>query len=171
MADDSSFMGPSTPLPSASARLNQLIVLIREYMRDQAELNRLIKGQESSDRQIAWAIMDAIDHFSTTPPFVGNYGITAFPSMSLLKRMAVADLMESVALLQVRNHLNYNDGGISVSVSDKFNTLMQWAQMYRQSTDLRMDRMKRAINVELAMRGHGALSEYFIINGVYMPGF
>jgi len=164
-------LGTVTPIPSASVRMNQLVLVIREYMRDRPELNRLIKGQESSDRQIAWAIADGLDVFNTTPPFIGAYNLENFPSISLLKRLAVADLLESVALLQVRNHLSYNDGGISVSVSDKFNTLMNWAQMYRTSTLARVDRIKRAINVEQALSGPGVFSEYFVVNGIYLPGF
>jgi len=163
--------GETTPIPSASARMNQIIIMVQEYMRDAPELNRLIQGQESSPRQIAWAVLDALDYYNSTPPFMGRVSLHNFPSMHLLLRLAVATLLESISLLQARNHLTFSDGGITVSVSDKHQMLMSWAQMYRASAEQRTRHIKRAINVEMAMQGTGAFSEYFVINGVYIPGY
>jgi hypothetical protein len=49
--------------------------------------------------------------------------------------------------------------------------LMGWAQMYRAGAEQRTRHIKRAINVEMALQGTGAFSEYFVINGVYIPGY
>jgi hypothetical protein len=160
-----------TELPGASARLNEIIHMVSEFMRDAPELNRLIAGRESSPRQIAWAVYDAIDYYNSTPPFLGKATINNFPSMSLLLRLCVAHLLESIALLQARNHLSFSDGGISVTVADKHQMLMSWAQMYRAAATERIKSIKRAANVEMAMRGNGLLSEYFIVNGTYIPGY
>lgn len=161
----------STTLPHASARMRQLVVMVRDFMRDHPELNRLIAGRETSDRQIMWAILDAIDVYNTTPPFLQQATVSGFPSLHVLLRLAVAHILESVALLQARNHLNFSDGGISYAVQDKHQMLMSWAQMFRGAAEQKVQRMKRAMNIELAMRGSGSFSEYAVVNGVYLPGF
>ena len=170
----SHFSEPSsdaTVLPHATARMRQLVVMVRDFLRDHPELNRLIAGRESSDRQIMWAILDAIDVYNTTPPFLQQASVTSFPSLHVLLRLATANLLESVALLQARNHLNFSDGGISYAVQDKHQLLMSWAQMFRNAAELRVQRMKRAMNIELAMGGAGAFSEYAVVNGLYLPGW
>lgn len=160
----------TTTLPQASARLRQLVMMVRDFMRDSAELNRLIVGRETSDRQIMWAILDAIDVYNTTPPFLEQASVLGFPSLHVLLRLSVAHILESVALLQARNHLNFSDGGISYAVQDKHQMLMSWAQMFRNAAEQKVQRMKRSMNIELAMRGHGSFSEYSIVNNTYLPG-
>ena len=141
------------------------------YLRDFPELNRLISGEETSDRMIAWAVIDTLDDFNTTPPFIGSYGLENFPSLSLLREGAVIKVLESVGLLQLRNQMNYSDGGITVNVSDKSQFLMGWINMFRNSYEQRKVRIKSSINVEMAFEGDGIHSEYFVINGVYFSGY
>ena len=145
--------------------------MIRLYLRDFPELNRLISGEETSDRMIAWAVVDALDDFNSTPPFIGSYGLKNFPSVSLLREGAVIRILESVGLLQLRNQMNYSDGGITVSVSDKAQFLMSWINMLRGSYEQKKTRIKSSMNVELAFEGSGVHSEYFVINGVYLSGY
>jgi len=45
--------------------------LVRTFMRDFAELNLLIRGEESSDRMLAWATYDFVSDFNSTTPFTG----------------------------------------------------------------------------------------------------
>jgi hypothetical protein len=158
----------STAIPGASARMNEMIAYVRLYLRDFPELNRLTQGYEHSPRMIAWAIVDALDDWNATPPFIGTIGIENFPSKSLLCRGATIALLESVGLLQTRNQLNFSDGGISVSVSDKAPLIMSWLQMFKQSYEDKKTRFKSSANVEMAMDGAGTFSEYFIINGIYL---
>ena len=159
-----------TPLPSASARMNEMIAYIRLYMRDFPELNRLIAGYESSPRMIAWAIVDALDDWNTTPPFIGNASLDNFPSKHLLARGAVISLLESVAMLQMRNQLQFTDGGITVSVNDKAPMLMQFISMMKAGYEDKKARMKSSLNIEMAMVGSGHFSEYFVVNGTYLTG-
>ena len=161
----------TTQIPAASKRMNEMVAMIRLYLRDFPELNRLISGEESSDRMIAWAIIDALDDYNTTPPFIGAASISSFPSTSLLREGAVIRILESVGLLQVRNQMNYSDGGVSVSVSDKAPLLMGWIQMLRQSYEQKKVRIKSSMNVEMAFEGDGVHSEYFVVNGIYFSGF
>lgn len=155
------------PLPQASARMNELVAMIRLYLRDFPHLNRLTKGEETTDRMIAWAIIDALDDWNTTPPFIGNASLTNFPSVSLLREGAVIRVLESVGLLQTRNQLSYSDGGISVQVSDKTPILFEWIRLFRSSYEDKKSRMKSSMNIEQAMAGAGTFSEYHIVNGLY----
>lgn len=151
--------------------MNQIVAMVRLYLRDFPELNRLIKGEETSNRMIAWAVIDTLDDWNTTPPFIGDASLDSFPSMSLLREGTVIRVLESVGLLQTRNQLQYSDGGISVSVSDKGPMLMQWINMFRQSYQQKRDRMKASMNIEQGMSGTGTFTEYFVINGIYMSNF
>lgn len=168
MAD--SVIKPSVPLeyadvPSAELELNNFIQQVRTYTRDYPELNRLIKGVESSNRQIVWAISDALDDYNTTPPFT-RFTLTNFPSKSLLVRGTVISLLESIGLLQTRNHLSFSDGGLQVGVNDKTPFIQSWLQLLKNSYEEKKLRLKIAYNIEQAWGG-GVHSEYRYINNFY----
>lgn len=152
-------------VPVGEIELNQFVNQVRLFIRDSPELNRLIKGVESSNRQIIWAIADTLDEFNTTPPFTG-YGVRNFPSKNLLMRGTVATLLESVGLLQTRNHLSFSDGGLQVGVSDKTPFLQAWIQLFRGQYETRKDRLKVADNIERGWGG-GVSSEYLFANNFY----
>jgi hypothetical protein len=157
-----------TQIPQTSKRMNDFVGMIRLYMRDFPELNRLIKGEETSDRMIAWAVMDALDDWNSTPPFLGNATIDGFPSLSLLREGTVIRLLESVGLLQTRNQLSFSDGGITVNHSDKTPLIMNWLQYFKSSYEDKKVKMKSSINIEMGMLGTGNFSEYWIISGTYL---
>jgi len=159
---------PSTSIPSATARMNEMIAYVRQYTRDHPVLNRLIEGYESGPRDIAWAIVDALSDWNSTPPFLAPAGLDSIPSRYLLCRGATISLLESVGLLQMRNHLTFSDGGITVSVSDKAPMIMQWLSMMKASYEQKKRAFKASQNIEEAMEGAGTFSEYFVINGIYI---
>jgi len=140
---------------------------VRMFLRDYPQLNRLIDGEETSDRMIAWAVIDALDLINNTPPFIGQYTCTTFPFRSLLVRGTVISILESVGLLQTRNQLSYNDGGISVSASDKAPMILQWLQMFRASFDDRLNRWKISMNITQAFEGDSVMSDYYFLGGYY----
>lgn len=152
-------------LPAAQINLENFIQLVRSYMRDYPELNRLIAGEESNNRQIAWAILDTLDDFNTTPPFT-RFGMQDFPSRSLLLRGVVCTLLESIGILQTRNHLQFSDGGITVGVNDKTPFLQAWIQLFRNGYEDKKLKIKVAYNIESAWGG-GIHSEYRFINNFY----
>lgn len=155
----------ASTLPNAGLDLNGFANQVRAFMRDHAELNRLIAGEESSQRQIIWAIFDALDDFNTSPPFTG-FGINGFPSKSLLVRGTVLSLLESIGLLQTRNHLSFSDGGLQVGVSDKTPFIQSWIQLFRNSYEEKKMKLKVAYNIESAWGG-GLSSEYRFVNNFY----
>tara|TARA_B100000131_G_scaffold166520_1_gene160974 strand:- start:228 stop:761 length:534 start_codon:yes stop_codon:yes gene_type:complete len=149
-------------------KLVNIIALIRAKLRDFPELNRLIEGHETSDREIAFAIMEAIDDFNTTPPLIGSYSLENFPSTSLLIRGAIINVLESVGLLQTRNQMNYSDGqGVQVGVSDKTPMLMNWINLYTNQYEQKKFRLKQALNLGGALNGTAVPSEYALINGYF----
>lgn len=156
-----------------SPAMQAFVQNVRLYTRDFAQLNRLISGEESNDRMIAWAVMDAMSYFNGTPPWIGNWDINTFvmkSQQSLLTRMTVIALLESVGLLQTRNHINYSNGGINVGVNDKTPLIMNWLQYYRASTDQMIQRVKVAANIEgiLGPSNVGIHSELFSVNASYL---
>lgn len=152
-------------VPNAQLELNSIANQVRLFMRDYPELNRLISGVESSNRQIVWAMMDTLDDFNTTPPFT-SLSMDQFPSRSLFVRGVVCSLLESIGLLQTRNQLTFSDGGIQVGISDKTPYIQSWLQVFRNQYEEKKMRMKVAMNIENAWGG-GIFSEFRFINNFY----
>lgn len=158
-------------LPGVTHTFRAFVRAVRGYIRDFPELNRLVAGEESSDRQIAWAVLDALSDFNGTPHF------TSFTLEELLQRnqhhllirMTVISLLEQIGLLQTRNHLNYSTGGINLGVNDKTPLIMGWLQYYKSFTDQRKQHVKVAMNIEsiLGPSNSGVHSEYWAIHQSY----
>lgn len=148
------------------------VQVVRDYTRDHAELNRLIAGQESNDRLIAWAVLDAISLFNGTPHFtqLSLEDLLSRNQHSLMLRLTVITLIESVGLLQTRNHINYSNGGLNVGVNDKTPLLLQWLQYFKASTMQMLERTKVALNIEgiLGSNNSGVHSELWAINATYL---
>lgn len=159
-------------IPGMTDTTRSFVQMVRFYMRDIAELNRLVAGEESSDRQIAWAVLDALSDFNGTPPFLGNMTVESLLEAGqapLLLRMTVIALIESVGLLQTRNHINYSNGGITVGVNDKTPMLMNWLQYFRSLTEQRKLQVKVAMNIAGLLNSgrSGVHSEYWAVNSTY----
>jgi len=158
-------------LPGITQTTRDFVQLVRAFMRDIPELNRIVAGEESSDRQIAWAIMDALADFNGTPHLT-NYNLDEllmFNQHHLLCRMATISVIESVGLLQTRNHINYSTGGTSVGVNDKTPLLMNWLGYFKSSTEQKKQRVKVALNIGalLGPGNSGLFSEYWAVNATY----
>lgn len=146
-----------------------LIAEVRDYLRDYRELNTLITGEEHSDRNIGWAILDTLTEFNSTPPRLSvQYTLNNFPDRVLLKKGAIYQLVQQVSFLMTRNLVSFSDGGISVSMDHKVNMLMQMARWLYEEYNMRVANLKRALNIELMMTGGtGSYSEYLMVNAMY----
>ena len=146
--------------------------MVRLFLRDFPELNRLVAGEESGDRMIAWATADALSDFNGTPPLTifSLEELLQRNQQHLLLRMTVESLVESVGLLQTRNHLNYSNGGINVGVNDKTPMLMNWLQYFKATTEQKKQRVKVALNIEqiLGPSNSGVHSELWAVNATYL---
>lgn len=152
--------------------MQAFVQVVRDYMRDHAELNRLIAGQESNDRLVAWAVLDALSIFNGTPHLtnLSLEDLLGRNQHSLMLRLTVITLLESVGLLQTRNHINYSNGGLNVGVNDKTPLILQWLQYYQAATKQMMTQVKVALNIEgiLGSGNSGVHSELFAVNSSYL---
>jgi len=151
----------------AQKDLAKFVSTLRQYLRDFPELNRLIDGQETSDRMLAWAVIDALDDFNNSPPHIGVFTVSNFPYRSLLLRGSVIAVLESVGLLQMRNQMQYSDGGITVSVSDKAPMIMQWISMLQSTYETKKMNYKMSMNIQNALQGDGIMTDYYFLGGYY----
>ncbi len=158
-------------LPGMTPAFSAFVQSVRAYTRDFPELNRLIAGEESTNRQIAWAVLDALSDFNGTPHFTSLTleDLLCRNQHALMTRMTVISLIEQVGLLQTRNHINYSTGGINVGVNDKTPLLMNWLQYYKSTTEQMKQRVKVALNIEgiLGPSNSGVYSEYWSVNVTY----
>lgn len=158
-------------IPGVSDTFNSFIQTVRFFMRDHPQLNRLIKGEESSDRMIAWAILDFLSDFAGSPPNLGYYSLDQLFEMhyqSFALRGTTVALLQSVGILQTRNFLQFSDGGISVNASDKAPMWMQWIQAFQNKYEQEKVARKVSLNIaQLLGTFTGSHSEYFFVNGWY----
>tara|TARA_Y100001938_G_C7915322_1_gene341671 strand:- start:197 stop:667 length:471 start_codon:yes stop_codon:yes gene_type:complete len=150
---------------STSPTMSQFISEIRGYVRDFPELNRLISGEESSDRMVEYCTCLAIDEWNTTPP-LSNVGISDFPSRFILLQLTLCHLLTSVGILKSRNRFAYSDGGFSVETEGQDDRYVRWIQLIRSQLEPKILRLKIAKNIS---EGYGASvgSEYGWIHGWY----
>ena len=155
-----------------SPTFQAFVQVVRDYHRDHPELNRLTAGQETNNRMVAWAIVDAISYFNGTPPLatVSLEELFQRNQQHLMLRLTTITLLESVGLLQTRNHINYSDGGLNVGVNDKTALIMDWLRYYKASADQLMNRVKVALNIEsiLGPSNSGVHSELWAVNASYL---
>ena len=142
------------------------IDMVRLFMRDFSHLNRLIKGEESSSRMIAWAILDTVDDWNTTPPLIGPVTVDTFPSLSLLREGATIRLLKSVVILGMRNYIQFSDGGTSVSFTANIPLLQNMIQIMTSEYEQKKLRYKTAVNISQGF-GAGIHSDYYIVNSWY----
>lgn len=155
-----------------SDNMKAFVQVTRDFIRDHPELNRLISGNESGDRFIAWAVLDALSRFNGTPHFT-NMSLDDMLNKNLqhlLLRLTVMTLLESVGQLQTRNHINYSDGGINVGVSDKTPLIMNWLQYFGSTTSQMLQHAKVALNIEGILGPHnvGVHTELWAVNCSYL---
>jgi hypothetical protein len=137
---------------------------VRLFTRDFAELNLLTKGQESSDRMIAFATMDFLSDFNGTPPFSSLTLDDMYRRFlnSLAVRGTVVSLLQSLMIFYSRNHLPYSDGGLSVNLHDKAPIIMSMLSLIQSGYEQNKRLVKTSLNVESIMGEEvsGVLSDY-----------
>lgn len=154
---------PGRLTPETRAYLEDLIQQVRLFMRDFPHVNRLLAGEESSNRMVAWALQDACNDWNRTPPLIGDVGPTGHPANDLLIRKAAATLLMSVSFAQTRNHLSYADGRVQINSAPKGPEMRQFAQMLLGDYEVAKQRLKMAQNIEGAWGG-GVFSDLLYAN-------
>ncbi|KKN98577.1 hypothetical protein LCGC14_0146890 [marine sediment metagenome] len=157
-------------MPNIVTTIEAFTEEVRRYLRDYPELNRLIKGEEHKDIDIAISMKDAAGDYNMTPPFIGDLQPNKIPTRYLtnFKLGTIIHLLQSVTLLNIRNRLTYNDGGVHVGIFDKQPDIQNWIGMIKPQYMKTLDRYKVSLNLEQAYGG--VHSEYYIINNYYDVG-
>ncbi len=131
----------------------KLINHFRIYIGDLSEYNRLIEGQESSDEKLTLAFQLWMHDFNTSPPITCkkyDYCITPIPNFQIVFEGVMIKTLTMAGILHTRNFLNFNDGGVSFTVSDKGQSYMQWISMFLQKHEQDVKAVKAGINAEEA---------------------
>lgn len=151
-----------------------MINMLRAYVRDFAPLNRLLDGEESKDRDLAFAIYRALEDFNGTPPPIALslQQVINNHLVDLLLRGAACKLMESTVLAYARNEVQFTDAGVSVKISDKFPIFMNWYGIIKPQWDAEKLQAKISLNINeiVSTDGAGLFSEYWLINSLLGPG-
>lgn len=158
-------------IPGATPTFNHFVAQTRLYMRDFPQLNRLVAGEESSDRMIAFAAIETMSDFNSEPPQIGFYTFEMFKEKGWihpLRNGTICQLLHMVGLLQTRNHLPFSDGGLNVAVSDKTPLIQSWIQLFCNRWEVWKSKTKVSQNIAGILTGEGGVSsELFSINGYF----
>jgi hypothetical protein len=157
--------GASDPDPLWRSIVN----MIRAFMRDYAKLNLLLKEEETDDKTILMCLQLTVAELNSTPP------PTSFSLNDLVQRGyttiivygALVHIMESLMLLETRNHLNWQEGGQLIGLQDRTPLLSAHAKYFGDIYNYKMKEKKISDSINDAMDpGHvGVHSEYFVIHG------
>lgn len=130
--------------------LNSHIQGVRLFMRDLAELNQLIEGEETSDRMLIWSTLDFLSDFNGTPHFTQMSLANLYDRQlqALCVRGTVCTVLESLIITYNRNHLPFSDGGISVNINDKADFLMSLLGMMKSGYEQQKRQVKITLNIE-----------------------
>ena len=163
MLEPSTGVSPTMRAHAASVRL---------FMRDFAELNLFVRGEESSDRMLMWATMDFLSDFNgSTQPFtsIGLEEMYARGWQSFAVRGTTCSLLQSLMILYARNHLPFQDGGISISINDKAPLIMQMLSLLLSAYEQNKRSMKTSLNIQqlLDPGSTGLFSDYSLLAGSY----
>lgn len=152
---------------------NAHVQSVRLYMRDFSELNLLVRGEESSDRMIAWATVDFLSDFNGTPPF-SSFSLNDMLALNLQHlavRGTVITLLQSLMIFYARNHLPFSDGGLSVNIYDKAPIIQSMLSLFQSAYEQNKRQVKTAINVNSILDSgpSGVHSDYFAmaVTGFY----
>ena len=129
---------------------NVTIEDIRVFLRDKLERNNLLERFEFTDKEIEGSMSMALDWFNLAPPFTTSGVI---PNRALFIIGVSAFLLIGETAAQMRNQLNYSDGGIHVGVDDKASLYMQLGQSLKLEFQQAAETYKAQVNAESAFGG------------------
>lgn len=172
--------------------LTNMIDQVRTFMRDRAEINRLLSGVETQDRTISLCLDQAIDLWNGFPPFgvatisvtisgglsyTDEYGATAramklitYPAnaKALLLQGTILEILKSVVLGRSRNSLAYSDGGVTVQDEElPLQNYLRYIQLTEGQYTQRLQYFKQATNVEQLFDTQGGIGSDYSYYYIY----
>ena len=128
---------------------------IRQHLQDFPDKNFLLDENEFTDKQLELAFKMAVSAFNTYPPlhiqFTG--GTTNRRFADILLEGMLGRLYRGKALEQLRNQLDFQDGGAAGSIDNKGQFYDQIASRFEQNFERRSRDAKKFINMNEAF-GH-----------------
>ncbi len=103
---------------------------IRQWLKDDAEYNKLIEGEEVSDNDIELCLELAKDEWNSIGRQT-NYNVEGIPQTGIFTLLTIAHVLEMCGTRQERNRLSYSDGGVNVNPDDKLQSFMAVATSIR----------------------------------------
>jgi len=149
-----------------SADLAVYTAALRAFIKDNEDLNRILKfKEENTDSELELYLNMAFGFLNSIPPYIGPFGFDTFPIPNLLIHQATIEALISNSIVQARNELAYNNGGITVKISDG-NRYMNILQILYRATDMEI---KALTNIKIAINisnGYGGISSpYSYLHG------
>lgn len=121
---------------------------------DYDTVNLPLYSEMLPDSAIQNAIEYAVDDFNETPPILSRtYTTEDFPYKQLLIDGATARCFALTALRELRGEMQYNDGGISSTISYKFPQFTSLRQELEQNYNQEKMRSKRHLNINACYGG------------------
>lgn len=149
------------PVLTEAERWARAIQCVRKYIRDDPRLNRLLRGQlESPDGEIQLALTMAIEDWNNSPPPLGRVTIVTHPAKQLLLMKAAVEVLRGAGMWHSREHLPSSDGGTSADDHAKAGEYSGWLAGIDQEYERKRDNLKVSMNINAALNGMGAPSEY-----------
>ena len=121
--------------------------MLRTFLGDTVEDNKLIPDQELSDDKLDLALEMTLDLHNNTAPFE-NVTFETFPSLTLMLHGATIQCLIMAGIIQNRNYLNFSDGGIQEVISDKGPAYQSWIQNLMQQYRDETTSLKTSLNME-----------------------
>jgi len=125
---------------------------VRIYIKDRADSNYLITGEEFSDERIELAMELTVDTFNFMTPTT-NYDLTSFPSKAILLYGTLANLFSGQSALAARNQMSYSDGGLNIPIEERFQLYQSLAAQYGQQYSDLSKQWKIQANMESGWGG------------------
>jgi hypothetical protein len=145
------------------------LALIRSWLRDFAQLNLLLEREETDEKTLLMCLQMAVVDVNATPP------PTSWPLRTMIDRAYIHILtygttvyvMESLMILETRNHLNWQEGGQALGLMDRSPMLEQRSRYFRDvfETKLKQKKISDSINDAMGIGDTGVHSEYWLVNG------
>lgn len=150
-------------VPTEIAAREDVVNRVRVEMRDYPELNTLIDGQEYSDRMIEYSLDIILETINATPPPVGLFLVSNAP-LHLLIDGCVARLLRSLAILYLRNDVDFGVDGLTVRYTQG-QSYLAMAQERMQEFKSDLLRWKISVNAQQAVDGSGGIySDWIAVN-------
>ena len=139
---------------------------LKDFLKDYPELNRLLKfREESAPNLLGLYLSIAMSFLNSIPPLIASFDYSNFPIPGLLIHQAAIEALISNGICQARNDLTYNNGGITVKISDK-ERYLSIIQILSRITDAEINNFKQLkVSINIDSCWGGINSPYAVIFG------